>query len=335
MAKVLTSAIGVPGADAVALVGPRATTSAVLGYLNMLQVRPPDHLVFAFSGHADDRGIGLADGVLRHGALRDAIARIPARTHLGIFDCCHAASFRRKTATFGGDAVGGPLEFTWIDALAAATPGGRAMFASAADRNAYEDHARGHGRFTAAFLDAMCVTPGDPDWLGLLANERAVFQSACVLMRERYGDDQGATGLRLVGDLPLVQSQHLGAVGSAAIDALVPRAWELAADLGYTVEGRRHLPTRMTIRVGRRGGPVLATRSRWLNPRYDEVTDIESVALEPGQLRPDRSLVMALARGHSVPIVWEVVLRDQLRRVLARAHATQTLAYSSGILYAA
>lgn len=332
VASAFTSAIACPDSQAFHLTGRDATTDSVLGLLQMLQEQPPEHLIFYFSGHAGDPGIGLSNGLLRHDVLRQALEYVPSKTLLSIFDSCHAAAHRRRVAIGG---VGRPTRLDWMQALASATPGARAMFGSAAERNAREDHQRKQGRFTAALLTALQSAPGDPQWQGLFANERAVFDKAVMLLARRYGDDQGAEGMNLWGDLPLVQSQQHVVIGEADVSCIVPRAHELTVDALIDTLGREGLPTQVICTVTSERGVIVHQSRAAFRPALTESSEIFTFSLPPIVLRRDPLLVHSLTAGWTEALSWCVEVLDQRGRVLAYNDAAQFLSLHSGALRAA
>jgi len=73
--------------------------AAVRDALDMLIIFPPDHFLFAWTGHGGENGIALADGILTYDELAYRLGAIDARVKVAIFSTCHAGAARRQFET--------------------------------------------------------------------------------------------------------------------------------------------------------------------------------------------------------------------------------------------
>lgn len=104
--------------------------------------------VFYFSGHADERGIELADGTLPRAELLEALAAVGARTRVVILDACHSGALIPK----GAEAA---IEFE-IPRLFADEPSGSIFLTSAAaSRVAFESESLQGSVFSHNLIEAL------------------------------------------------------------------------------------------------------------------------------------------------------------------------------------
>lgn len=190
------------------LLGGNATRANVYSGLQAMRQRGPDYFVFYFSGHGNDDGIALSDGLLHFRHLVPLIQAIDAPFSLVVLDACSAASYldyvQRTSAVEGW---GAPAQFAWLDAVAGSSPGCRLMFSTGASRSAAEGAGTANGHFTDAFLSAIRGVQGDISAHGYrwISDSRA-FEATRKIMFERHGLEQRPVAKKLTGDFPLILS---------------------------------------------------------------------------------------------------------------------------------
>ncbi len=160
LARAFTSSRGPVSADGVVVLrGRQANLAAVRAELDMLTLFPPEHLLFAWTGHGGDDGIALSDGILTYEELAWRLGAIGARVKVAVLATCHAGAARRPFQTHIAGV--GDIGLAWEHVLLAACPGLRLFTAVGPNELAYDDPTVQGSRFLYGFLRALRCAPGD------------------------------------------------------------------------------------------------------------------------------------------------------------------------------
>jgi len=280
----------------------------------------PTHFLFFFSGHGSPAGIALRDATMGFDELAAWISAIDAEHTFTILDTCHAGGF----IAVSGPTTLGAIADDSLDLLANATPSSRVICSTAADRLAGEGRGVANGHFTAAFLAAMQLAPGDlkgrtQAWI----SDSCIFEHTRRTMTRRWR--QVPVARRLTGDFPVVQD-HRRVFGSASF--IRAEVLDGGFELSFALSDRFGLPTVVSVEAQNHRRRPLLTYQNVVTAEADDDTGtlIYPVPLERIALDPTSQL--QLLRGGAVPIVWRVSTRDARGRVLAGGE--RCTAYSAG-----
>lgn len=292
--------------DSALLLGARATKAEVLRVLGAAARVGTGHLLLYFSGHGDSGGICLADDVLEHRVLRDALKRVRSRATLVVLDACQAASYAWWHKT--GEDVAGIAE-DWADMLANASPGTRMFFATSADELSREGGNVRGGHFTWALLAALhrgygSIQGRQRRWV----SDHEAFSLACDILRQRCPNDAQPESRKLDGDFPMLLSQADNVCGSGVV-CLTAAPRGITANVNVHVSDRRGIRTRLQCSVKDRSGFVVGIKNLFLTPASDSASYELSVAFPRDEIWDDKAR-SRLRRGVEVPLWWTAELLD-------------------------
>jgi len=182
--------------------GAHATRRWLKSVTASLARRPPDVLFVAFSGHGSSEAIALADGLVSHAQLAQAIRGVGASRVAVMIDACHAGAYASQ---HGYARLEGLPDDTWQNALAESMPGARLLLAARPSESA-SDGQHANGAFTHALLRALHELPGDL----IIGHARfitaeAAFQRAMHLVRSETKGAQWPQAFGHVADFPLAR----------------------------------------------------------------------------------------------------------------------------------
>lgn len=290
------------------LVGPDATLESVYWALVAAQVSGPTHFLFFFSGHGNEDGLGVSNGLFHFEHLRRALRGLNAPWSMVILDTCRAASF----ATFvkeGQVSIGAIPDVGWYEALAQATPGTRLVFSTGAKRNAGEDASLQNGRFTYAFLQGLRhARPDiDTDAAAYVSDQRA-FAYARWHMRHVQKVAQVPQELGLTGDFPMLRPEQANEVGDGWFSRVLVLPHALRVEM--EVNGRQFVATRLRYTVFNSARRALHSGTYAFEPAYEGTTVTADLAFNFGWLQADPLSAAHVSLFGRASFYWALWLED-------------------------
>lgn len=294
----------VPPHEVVCLLEPSITE--MRRHLYRITQEAPTHFLLFFSGHGSPEGICLSDQTMRFGELARWLTAVQARHTFSILDTCHAGAFLEKGAVLGALAVDG------IDLLARATPSSRVICSSAADRFSGEGMGVPNGHFTASFMAAMMVAPGDLGTRqGAWISDARIYKYTRRILKKQWGQEPVCR--RLTGDFPVVRD-HKDVVGSGAIVGTDFIDGTFQATIALS--GRFALPTTVRVEALNRQGRQLAVFNQVMRASGNDDVRTYSLTFPPEQLMLDPESRLHFRLRQAAPIVWRASILDARGRML-------------------
>lgn len=294
-----------PG-DAALLVGTRASRRAILDALAEAARSNPTYLAFFFSGHGNEEGFLVADGLFRYSELHRALSLIDAPYCIVILDVCKAASFLRKEAKI---VLGAVPDVTWMDALGSATPGMRCFFSTGPDRLAGENHALENGRFTAGLLAGMRHGRAALEYRGSrFVSDDDAFNYARLHMRDVQRVNQIPEVRGTSGDFPMLRSEKHEWIGEASITraAVLPHALSVAA----LISNRIFVKTRFRYQIVNSAGKVVHEAAHVLEPTAETQTFGGHILFDADWLKRDSESRLGILVNGSTRFWWRLEILD-------------------------
>jgi hypothetical protein len=310
--------------EAVLLRGPEARLAAVRDALDMLIIFPPDHFLFAWTGHGGENGIALADGILTYDELAYRLGAIDARVKVAIFSTCHAGAARRQFETRVAGV--GDLARAWRNVLLAASPGLRLFTAVGPDELAHEDAGVRGSRFVYGLMTALRFAPGDVamdghHWI----SDLSVLPRARAIIARRWPREAlpSLVGPSAHGEpFPLLLSQAERPRGFATV--MLEPLVGVALRASVTTLERRFVDTCVEATAASDDGTVfLSTRAPCLPPIAVARAALD-FTVDPGLLLRHSWTSTRLRAGLPVRLHWLVRVLDDHGHVLDQARYTNS-----------
>jgi hypothetical protein len=294
--------------DAGLLLGATCTRQCLWDRLMDASLQNPTYFLFFFSGHGNEDGLAVADGLFEYKVLHRALKVVNAPFTLVVLDVCNAGAFMIKE---GAVVYGATPDLSWMDALSSATPGTRLFFSTGASRTASESYTLKNGAFTAALLAGMRA--GTPR-IGEFVSDATAFNYARLHMRHMQKLTQVPESRGLTGDFPMLRSETMTWIGSAAIvDASVlPHALHVEV----LVTDREHVPTTVRHRLLSCEGKVLKNESIRLSPDNGQAVFTFQVPFDPTPIRNDRRSQLRIILNSQTRFLQHIEILDGAGDVL-------------------
>ncbi|MBI2373777.1 MAG: caspase family protein [Deltaproteobacteria bacterium] len=143
--------------------GPAEILRALEGLRERAEREPPRTFIFYYSGHADERALLLGRAELALSALARALAGIPAKLSLQLFDACRSGALTRTK----GAKLGPPV------AMATESAEGRVVISSSLEWEDSQESDRLEGSFFTFHLATGLRGPADADGDGRITISEA------------------------------------------------------------------------------------------------------------------------------------------------------------------
>lgn len=304
--------------DVTVLLGGRATLAAVRMELDMLTLFPPEHLLFAWSGHGGDDGIALADGMLGYDELAQRLGQINSRVKIAVLATCHAGAAQRPFTT--RIAGLGDLQRAWHEVLLAACPGLRLFMAVGPNGISHDDPTVRGSRFIWAFLRVLRYAHGDIAWRGhRWISDVSLTPKIRRLIEDRWPHEAlpqftGPSGVR--APFPLLLSQAHMPIGFA--NASVTSRSPLSADISVCAFERKHVSTEAQATAFAADGTVIASGRAACVPRGTADRFNWTLNLTEEDFLRNPFTRMEVLSGNPATVVWHVCVLDDHKHVLAQ-----------------
>lgn len=294
--------------NAVLLLGNDASKESVWLALVAAQVKQPTHFLFYFSGHGNEQGLAVRNGLFPFEWLHRALRRLGASWSMIILDACRAGSFAAFVKE-GRIALGATQDMSWYEALAHATPGTRLVFSTGARRSAGENQHLQNGSFTHALLQGMRYARPDIQ-VGSAAyvSDQRAFSYARWHMRQIQGVRQVPEEMGLTGDFPMLRPESANEVGDGWFSRVFIHPHELRVEMA--LEGRQFVATRLRYAILNSSWRQLHSGESSFEPLHDGVVVTINLPFEFGWLQTDPLSVAFVSLSGRASFYWALWLED-------------------------
>lgn len=278
----------VPPQNATLLTGASANAEAIILSLAHAHMNKPTHFLFFFSGHGNEEGFALFDGLFLFSTLAEWVRGIDASYTVVILDTCRAAAFARHYQTEGQVRVGGVPSFSWYEALAAANEGTRLIFSTAANRNSGESSVLQGGAFTQSFIKALREAKPDislSDGTVFVSDQRAFNFSRWYMHHNLKLTAQIPQEMGIMGDFPLSRPDGSNLIGDGWIRriSILPSYLRVFLHL----QGRTFVPTTLRYSILNAQNNQLHEGVIAIEPAAYDVQDWLDIRYDPQWLKRD------------------------------------------------